>query len=193
MCLTDEVLILKIISTSDPSHPGCSHTITLFDHFSLQFMHGEHMGLAFKDVLGQSVCDLRRRTPTCTLSLEIVRRVLKQVLLALDYVHDCCKIIHTGMYLLISMDLSITELLPDLKPDSILVCFNDPQYIIRHLPGNSPSISPRHKSSRDGQGVPIDPIPTPSDMLEDASLHVKLIDFGHGTLLLFSDFILIHM
>lgn len=112
MRMTDEVSILKIISSSDPSHPGFLHTITLFDHFSLQSMHGEHLGLAFNDVLGQSICDLRRRTPTYTLSLEVVQRVLKQVLLALAYVHDCCKIIHTGMYLLISSDLSITELHP---------------------------------------------------------------------------------
>lgn len=54
-------------------------------------------------------------------------------------------------------------------------------------------MSPRHKSSRDGHGVLIDPIPTPSDMLDDHSLHVKLIDFGHGTFLLSSECILLHM
>lgn len=102
MHMTDELSIIKSISTNGPSHPGKIHCISWSNDFSLHSTYGEHLCLAFGDVLGLSLCDLRRRAPMHVLPLESVRRVFRQVLLALEYLHDYCKIVHTGGYVLAS-------------------------------------------------------------------------------------------
>lgn len=48
------------------------------------------------EVLGPNLLTLIRQNQHQGISVNIVKRIAKQVLLGLDYLHDKAKIIHTG-------------------------------------------------------------------------------------------------
>jgi serine/threonine-protein kinase SRPK3 len=90
----NEQIIMDKLAT-DKTHPGYRHCPSLICHEIVETSHGPHLA----DLLG--VCG----TTLEELSLErahhafpprIVARIIKELLLALTYVHDTCGVIHGG-------------------------------------------------------------------------------------------------
>ena len=53
------------------------------------------MSLVF-DVLGSNLLSLQRTQPNLAFSLQVTKRIIKQVLLALDYLYRDCGLVHRG-------------------------------------------------------------------------------------------------
>lgn len=91
-----ELAILQHISAADPSHAGYKHVIHLLDNFAHTGPNGEHLCLVFK-VMGESVSARRLRFPTRQIPAALMKQIARQVLLGLDYLHQACGVIHTGV------------------------------------------------------------------------------------------------
>ncbi|KAI1122735.1 kinase-like domain-containing protein [Nemania abortiva] len=79
-----------------PSHPGRSAVRTLLDSFRVDGPEGDHLVLAHPP-LWQSVEGVIRRSSPRRLPVSGLRFVLKDLFLALEYLHDECQIIHTDI------------------------------------------------------------------------------------------------
>ncbi|XP_055849958.1 SRSF protein kinase 3 [Episyrphus balteatus] len=106
----DEIKILKSVRDSDPSNPRRDKTVQLLDDFKITGVNGTHFCMVF-EVLGDNLLKLIRKSNYRGIPIENVKSITRQVLEGLDYLHSCCKIIHT-----------------DIKPENVLLCV-DEQYI----------------------------------------------------------------
>ncbi|KAG1818704.1 kinase-like domain-containing protein [Suillus subaureus] len=88
-----EVDSLRTIKTANPDHPGHQHCLHLYDVIAEKSCHGPHICIV-TNILGANM-------------------IVKQTLLALDYLHRECSFVHT-----------------DVKPDNILVSHLSPEPII---------------------------------------------------------------
>jgi len=91
----NEADILRTVAQANPGHPGREHIVKILDSFVHSGPNGEHTCIVF-EALGQSVLDFQRNCKRGRLPLEMVRPIARQLLLALDYIHSHCRLIHTG-------------------------------------------------------------------------------------------------
>jgi serine/threonine-protein kinase SRPK3 len=68
----------------------------MFDQFFHHGVYGKHFVMAF-EVLGKNLLSLIKKYDYRGIPLPIVRRLTKQLLLGLDYMHRVCGIIHTDL------------------------------------------------------------------------------------------------
>lgn len=90
-----ELSILRHIKTANTDHPGYKHAICLLDEFRHAGPHGVHVCLVF-DVMSEDLVALGRRYPDRKLPVHLVKQIVRQLLLGLDYLHRSCKVVHTG-------------------------------------------------------------------------------------------------
>lgn len=57
------------------------------------------------EILGVNLLEIMKRYDYKGIPMPLVRRIAKQILIGLDYLHRICKIIHT-----------------DLKPENVIIC-----------------------------------------------------------------------
>ncbi|KDQ24645.1 hypothetical protein PLEOSDRAFT_33228 [Pleurotus ostreatus PC15] len=94
---SDEQRMLEKIATAEPSHRGFSHSLAYFGSFDFNGPHGLHRCIV-TEVLGYSIDYLRKLNDTDRrVAPSIVKRVVKQVLLGLEYLHNVCGIVHTDL------------------------------------------------------------------------------------------------
>ncbi|XP_013109412.2 SRSF protein kinase 1 [Stomoxys calcitrans] len=103
----DEIKILKSVRDSDPNNPRRQKTVQLLDDFKITGVNGTHICMVF-EVLGDNLLKLIRKSNYRGIPIENVKTITRQVLEGLDYLHTCCKIIHT-----------------DIKPENVLLCVNE--------------------------------------------------------------------
>lgn len=103
----DEIKLLRCISKSNPSHKGHDHIVQLLNDFVITGPHGDHICMVF-EVLGRNLLKLIQEYDYRGIPIEYAKRISKQVLQGLEYLHANCGIIHT-----------------DLKPENILICIDD--------------------------------------------------------------------
>ncbi|CAG8359102.1 unnamed protein product [Penicillium salamii] len=103
-------------------HPGRNHLRDFFDKFTLPRSTGDNLCIVHTP-LGMSINDMHSIAMSAEhhLPLDIVKSVTRDVLLALDYMHTECKLIHTGMKDTKSHRMELADSFAgDIKSDNIM-------------------------------------------------------------------------
>lgn len=87
-----------------------THNLQMFDQFFHVGPNGKHSVMAL-EVLGKNLLTLIKKYDYRGIPVPIVRKIAKQTLMGLDYLHRICKIIHT-----------------DLKPENVVFSLSEKQY-----------------------------------------------------------------
>ncbi|UZP32334.1 hypothetical protein NXS19_000150 [Fusarium pseudograminearum] len=104
----NEMNMYKRMEQRASNHPGRSAVRTLLDSFQIKGPDGDHLVLAHPPLLKSIEATIRRSSPR-RLRPFGARYVLKDLFMALKYLHDDCQIIHT-----------------DIKADNIMFSITDP-------------------------------------------------------------------
>ncbi|KAL4884477.1 kinase-like domain-containing protein [Aspergillus karnatakaensis] len=117
----------KLLDKASQRHPGHLHIRKALDGFTLgrKGPGNDHRCFIHTPASG-SFRDLLSRSPIHRLTEEQLKAGLKQVLLALDYLHTECKLIHT-----------------DIKPQNILLEITDPTILVNFTTAELETPSPR--------------------------------------------------
>ncbi|KAI8340424.1 kinase-like domain-containing protein [Blakeslea trispora] len=99
----EEIKLLECVKKTNPESKGYRHIAQLLSHFWHHGPNGKHACMTF-EVLGESLLSLMKRYNYKGIPQHVVKRISKQVLEGLDYLHRECGIVHT-----------------DLKPENVLV------------------------------------------------------------------------
>lgn len=92
----DECDILRTLRDTNPKAPGYRHICHLIDDFVHEGPNGPHICIV-TELMGPTVMDCYRCVPGA-MPLYFVKRLARQMLLALQYMHDECHLVHTGTY-----------------------------------------------------------------------------------------------
>ncbi|CAD8127938.1 unnamed protein product [Paramecium sonneborni] len=84
-----------------------THTVQLLNSFVYKGPYGHHFCMVF-EILGVNLLEIIKRYNYKGCPMDVVRKMGKQILIGLDYLHRICGVIHT-----------------DLKPENVLVCLSD--------------------------------------------------------------------
>ena len=76
-------------------HPGSDYVRTALDTFVIPRPGGDHNCLVQKP-MWESWSDLLYRIPNGCFTEDLLKASLKQLFLALDYLHTECNVVHTG-------------------------------------------------------------------------------------------------
>ncbi|KAI3603905.1 kinase-like protein [Moniliophthora roreri] len=164
---SDEVRMLQKIAAAQPSHRGFRHNLALYDTFEFRGSHGIHMCLV-TEVLGYSVDYIRKQNDDgdWRLSMALTKRITKQLLYSLEYLHDVCGIVHT-----------------DIKHDNILFRPSDVSAVVAHELAAKPSVSYDCGTEINPPVVPVVsqalPLST-KDSVSTDQLEAVLADVGHS-------------
>jgi serine/threonine-protein kinase SRPK3 len=122
--------------------------------------------------------NLRSTQPNQIFPVSIAKRIIKQILYGVDYLHRECGYIHTGNSLcsgsfLLTSSTKISCL--DIKADNVLTVLPDPiiPKIDKHLEEHQPATHDNIKS-------PVKSQPLSDFNLDLRQLTVKLIDYSEG-------------
>ncbi|KAF9142442.1 serine/threonine protein kinase, CMGC group [Linnemannia schmuckeri] len=114
----DEIKLLERVVKANPNDPGRKYVVELLDHFMHRGPNGLHVCMVF-EVLGENLLSVIKRYRHQGIPIHLVRQIIHQVLMGLDYMHRECGIIHT-----------------DLKPENVLVCVEDVEQVVKGLIGD---------------------------------------------------------
>ncbi|KAG7188113.1 hypothetical protein KM043_015960 [Ampulex compressa] len=103
----DEIKLLKDVRDTDSSDPKRNKTVQLLNDFKISGINGLHVCMVF-EVLGHNLLKLIIKSNYRGIPRNNVKRIIRQVLEGLDYLHNKCKIIHT-----------------DIKPENVLICVDE--------------------------------------------------------------------
>ncbi|KAK5082232.1 serine/threonine protein kinase, CMGC [Lithohypha guttulata] len=109
----DEIKLLNKVVQANPNHPGRRYVVSLLDSFEHKGPNGLHVCMVF-EVLGENLLGLIKKWNHRGIPMPLVKQIIKQVLLGLDYLHRECGIIHT-----------------DLKPENVLIEIGDVEQIVK--------------------------------------------------------------
>ncbi|KAG1779518.1 kinase-like domain-containing protein [Suillus placidus] len=169
--LSDELGFLQSVRdlARESRHPGQAHIVALLDSFEVSSTQGRHLCLVHEAMGIFPKVD--RGLP-----IPLVKVVAKQLLLALDFLHHECHMVHTVM-----LELSVIG--KDLKPDNILVELDNVDTAIK-IREESRSVTPMQVVSSEppSHAIRSRPIHVFSsdellNLIQFSKLNVKLTDF----------------
>ena len=73
-----------------------NHCLQIYDWFNHHGSQGKHFTMAF-EVLGKNLLAMIKQYDYRGIPVPLVREITRQLLLALDYMHRICKLIHTDL------------------------------------------------------------------------------------------------
>lgn len=91
-----EVAVVEHLRERQEDHPGQRFVRLISDSFEVAGPHGTHTCLLYPPA-GLDMSDCMQCLPGKTLTVPLLRAVVRNILLALDYLHQE-NIIHTGMF-----------------------------------------------------------------------------------------------
>ncbi|KAG8910694.1 hypothetical protein FRC01_006186, partial [Tulasnella sp. 417] len=165
--LLGEVAFLERIKSTNPQHPGYQHCSRFYETFFEAGAEGAHLCLVMEP-LGMDLAAYRQSFPGSKLPLPAVKRLTKQTLLALDYLHLECHIIHS-----------------DLKPGNVLIAVDGVDGpLTTDLGQEQTDLYPTRydKTVNDQPIITVRSRPLVSKGLRDdgSNIVVMLADFGHA-------------
>lgn len=86
----DEIKLLKDVRDTDPSDPKRNKTVQLLNDFKISGINGLHVCMVF-EVLGHNLLKLIIKSNYRGIPRNNVKRIIRQVLEGLDYLHNKCK------------------------------------------------------------------------------------------------------
>lgn len=86
--------------TKSNSYLGAGHVLGLVDEFEHSGPYGNHVCLVSKP-MGPDMTKYRRLFPKARIPLATMKTIARQPLLALDFLHDICGIVHCGRWSLV--------------------------------------------------------------------------------------------
>ena len=89
-----ETDMLELVTRNKANNPGWRYCLRFYNSFLENSKHGPHICIV-TEVLGGNLVSLQKAVGG-KLSLQTVKRITKQTLCALDYLHRVCKVVHTG-------------------------------------------------------------------------------------------------
>eukprot|EP00484_Ammonia_sp_Unknown_P019324 CAMPEP_0197038032 /NCGR_PEP_ID=MMETSP1384-20130603/15083_1 /TAXON_ID=29189 /ORGANISM="Ammonia sp." /LENGTH=1212 /DNA_ID=CAMNT_0042468423 /DNA_START=30 /DNA_END=3668 /DNA_ORIENTATION=- len=111
----DEVQLLNAAKQSNSKQDAYeNYIVQMLDSFIVSANNGKHVVFVF-EVLGENLLDLIKSYNYRGLPMAVVKKIAREVLLGLDYLHTQCDIIHT-----------------DLKPENVLISRTVPIHM-QHL------------------------------------------------------------
>ncbi|QRW07123.1 Serine/threonine-protein kinase [Ceratobasidium sp. AG-Ba] len=160
---SDETRMLEKVASADPTHIGKRHVVEHYSTFKITSPEGSHQCIVM-EVLGASVDELRRHS-RYRLPIGLVKTIIRQVLLGLDYLHMSCAIIHT-----------------DIKFDNLLLLLDDLPSIVAQTIVVSPSKSYQGFPSLGPSPYMIEsqPIISSLDSLDLNRVAIKIADLGEA-------------
>lgn len=88
----DEIKLLKDVRDTDPTDPKRNKTVQLLNDFKISGINGLHVCMVF-EVLGHNLLKLIIKSNYRGIPRSNVKRIIRQVLEGLDYLHNKCKMI----------------------------------------------------------------------------------------------------
>ncbi|PGG97398.1 CMGC/SRPK protein kinase [Helicocarpus griseus UAMH5409] len=96
--IDNETAMYKRLGTvGDPNHPGKAYVRSIEDSFSITSRAGHRHQCLVHEVLSNDILSLRHTHPDRKLPEVMLRQILIHLLLALDFLHSECHIIHTDI------------------------------------------------------------------------------------------------
>ena len=111
----DEIKLLKRLRNADPEHLGRDYVVALRDQFIHVGPNGAHVCMVF-ELLGENLLSLMKRYHYKGIPIVLVKQIMMQVLLAMDYTHRKCGMVHT-----------------DIKPENVLIRIFDVKRVIDEM------------------------------------------------------------
>ncbi|KAJ3578958.1 hypothetical protein NPX13_g1607 [Xylaria arbuscula] len=155
---TFELEVLKQITTR---HIESHHVLGLLDEFRLAGPNGQHVCLVVK-AMGPDLSKYRKLFPRKRIPVAIAKKISKQLLDALVFLHETCQVIHT-----------------DIKPQNILLETTEINEMFAHAPSElfmpqSPPLPPPHDYYMQSEQVSSGE----EDLTMPHDVSVRLADFG---------------
>ncbi|KAI1034589.1 hypothetical protein LB504_004590, partial [Fusarium proliferatum] len=125
----------KLISITNPSHPGLSFIRLPIYEFQLEGPEGTHFCLVYKP-MRETLYHWQRRLPKQRLPLPLFKSYAFLILQALDYLHTECHLIHT-----------------DIKDDNILVTIENDSVLADFVKKLTTNPQPKHVRTDDGRAI----------------------------------------
>ncbi|KAH8723985.1 CMGC protein kinase [Phaeosphaeriaceae sp. PMI808] len=126
-----ELQISEILASTNPLHEGFPYVRTPLDSFEMKGPDGSHVCLVYEP-MREPLWLFQRRCRDGKLPLALLKVYLTFLLRGLDYLHSECHVVHT-----------------DLKPDNILVGFEDDSVITDFV--QSQESNPMARKIKDGR------------------------------------------
>lgn len=178
---TFELDTLRHIRAKGASCTGATNVLGLLDEFEHRGPHGNHVCLVSK-AMGPDMAKFRRlseeKNPTCNNEAH-----LEVTLLALDFLHDTCGIIHTGQCSpVLPLDsASFLTVVADIKPQNILLDTPAISEMLEKAPSNVftpqlPPLDPPNDFYRQSEQLSSGE----EDLANATDTSIKLADFGTG-------------
>lgn len=92
----NETQAYECLAKGNDQHPGKQFIRKALDHFNAPGPDGDHLVIVHAP-LWEDMTHFRRRNPAAKFPTRLLRLYLAILLLALNYLHDECQVVHTGM------------------------------------------------------------------------------------------------
>ena len=101
--IDNETAIYQHLSAGNPDHPGKMYVRTIQDSFFVTSRDGNLHRCLVHDLLSNDILSLRYTRSDRKLPEAMLKQILIHLLLALDFLHSECHIIHTGQVVPLTM------------------------------------------------------------------------------------------